>query len=380
MIKLAKLLNEEQNIDELGVKDIALGAAMAASSMFGGAKAQSKIPTDKPSITQTATTDLSNWKATRYVSDKKMEDWNKFVDWLSKTKVEDLANDIQTERQGSGKLAGNEIMNHEDYSDVVLEVYKDRHPETTISKSDIKLIQKQLGNYRLWTISTHIKNGGIANKNNPIQFSFTPNKDYSNYMSFVLKSGEDGIVGINTSRIQFPHAYITDLDKGTTADLGFAKIKENKMTKQQLREAIRKIIKQELNEGLKTVSNPNAGKWRIVNDKTGSPMTKEFYNSKEEATDAAKALGRTNAPGIKIVQLKDTMKVHTNENAPAPSKPATAPGVKEPPVKTPGKKEPRRPLGNPNVKPAPKAVKKATMKEAEMLKQVIKRFKSKKNA
>ena len=70
------------------------------------------------------------------------------------------------------------------------------------------------------------------------------------------------------------------------------------------------------------------------------------------------------------------MKVH--EAAPAPSKPATAPGTKEPPSKTPDKKEPRRPLGNPNVRPAPKA--KATMKEAEMLKQVIKRFKSKKNA
>jgi hypothetical protein len=128
----------------------------------------------------------------------------------------------------------------------------------------------------------------------------------------------------------------------------------------------------------KSVSNPNAGKWRIVNEKTGNPMTKEFYNSKEEAMDAVRALGRTNAAGIKIIQLKDTMKVYTNENSPAPSKPSTSPGVKEPPVKTPGKKEPRRPLGNPNVQPAPKA--KATMKEAEMLKQVIKRFKSKKNA
>jgi hypothetical protein len=84
------------------------------------------------------------------------------------------------------------------------------------------------------------------------------------------------------------------------------------MTKQQLREAIRKIIKKELEE---------------------------------------------------------------NKPAQAPSKPSTAPGVKEKPA-TPDKKEPRRPLGNPNVQPAPKA--KATMKEAEMLKQVIKRFKSKK--
>jgi hypothetical protein len=74
--------------------------------------------------------------------------------------------------------------------------------------------------------------------------------------------------------------------------------------------------------------------------------------------------------------IRRIIKAELNENSTAPAKPATKPGVKEPPSKTPGKKEPRRPLGNPNVKPAPKA--KATMKEAEMLKQVIKRFKSKK--
>lgn len=93
------------------------------------------------------------------------------------------------------------------------------------------------------------------------------------------------------------------------------------MTKQQLREAIRRIIRQELNEAETAPSKP-------------SP---------------------------------------TKEPAVAPGKPA--------------EKKPRRPLGNPNVKPQPKAknVKpqpkaktKATMKEAEMLKQVIKRFKSKK--
>jgi hypothetical protein len=202
------------------------------------------------------------------------------------------------------------------------------------------------------------------------------------------------------------------------------------MTKQQLREAIRRIINQELNEEMKTksVSNPNAGKWRIVNEKTGSPMTKEFYNSKEEAMDAVRALGKTNAAGIKIIQLKDTMDVYTkgldesltdterdeldhiedelkhkvktdsiiskkmvdrykeliakkkmSENAPAPSKPAEKPGPAIAPGK-PGEKEgPRRPLGNPNVSPAPKAIK-ATMKEAEMLKKVIQRFKAKKNA
>ena len=64
------------------------------------------------------------------------------------------------------------------------------------------------------------------------------------------------------------------------------------------------------------------------------------------------------------------------ENAPAtaPSKPKEKPDVAEPPVKAPGKPKPRRPLGNPDVKPAPKA----TMNEDEMLKKIVKRFKSKK--
>ena len=70
-------------------------------------------------------------------------------------------------------------------------------------------------------------------------------------------------------------------------------------------------------------------------------------------------------------KLNDAPKL--SENAPAPSKPRETPGPAVAPGK-PAEKKPRRPLGNPNVKPQPKA----TMKEAEMLKQVIKRFKSKK--
>ena len=65
-----------------------------------------------------------------------------------------------------------------------------------------------------------------------------------------------------------------------------------------------------------------------------------------------------------------------NENAPAPSKPAPSTKPTVAPGK-PGEKEgPRRPLGNPNVKPAPKA----SMKEAEMLKKIVKRFKSKQSS
>jgi hypothetical protein len=50
------------------------------------------------------------------------------------------------------------------------------------------------------------------------------------------------------------------------------------------------------------------------------------------------------------------------------TKPTTAP-----PTTAPGKPKPRRPLGNPDVKPAPKA-----MNEEEMLKKIVARFKSKK--
>jgi hypothetical protein len=56
-------------------------------------------------------------------------------------------------------------------------------------------------------------------------------------------------------------------------------------------------------------------------------------------------------------------------NAPAAPKPTTAP-----PTTSPGKPKPRRPLGNPDVKPKPKA----SMNEEEMLNKIVARFKAKK--
>jgi len=56
-------------------------------------------------------------------------------------------------------------------------------------------------------------------------------------------------------------------------------------------------------------------------------------------------------------------------NAPAAPKPTTAP-----PTTAPGKPKPRRPLGNPDVKPKPKA----SMNEEEMLNKIVARFKAKK--
>jgi hypothetical protein len=61
-----------------------------------------------------------------------------------------------------------------------------------------------------------------------------------------------------------------------------------------------------------------------------------------------------------------------NQPATAPDKPKTQPAV-HPGKPDTGKPKPRRPLGNPNVKPAPKA-----MNEEEMLKKIVARFKNKK--
>ena len=59
--------------------------------------------------------------------------------------------------------------------------------------------------------------------------------------------------------------------------------------------------------------------------------------------------------------------------APAPSKPKETPGPAVAPGKpSTDKPKPRRPLGNPEVKPKPKA----TMTEAEMLAKIVKRFKA----
>ena len=78
--------------------------------------------------------------------------------------------------------------------------------------------------------------------------------------------------------------------------------------------------------------------------------------------------------------IREEIKSVLSENQPAPAtKPREAPDreVAEPETK-PGKEEKRRKLGNPNVKPAPKAKTKATLKEADMISKIIKRFKSKK--
>jgi hypothetical protein len=143
------------------------------------------------------------------------------------------------------------------------------------------------------------------------------------------------------------------------------------MTKQQLRETIRRIIKQELNEE-KTVPNPNAGKWRIVGIESGAPLTKEFYKSKEEAQAAARELGRIKSSGIKYIQLKDTMKV--NEE-PAVADPDTEEDVETTPYISPDEDDDDLNIGgNPNTNP--KMPPQATAKEKVAIKQIIDRYMS----
>jgi flagellar biosynthesis/type III secretory pathway protein FliH len=72
--------------------------------------------------------------------------------------------------------------------------------------------------------------------------------------------------------------------------------------------------------------------------------------------------------------IRKIIKEELQENQPAvsPTKPETEPAV-HPGKPGTDKPKPRRPLGNPNVQPKPKA----TMNEADVLKKIITRFKSK---
>jgi hypothetical protein len=83
---------------------------------------------------------------------------------------------------------------------------------------------------------------------------------------------------------------------------------------------------------------------------------------------------------MQVNKLKEAIKAAIDkvlsENAPAPSKPKPSPGPTVAPGKPDtGKPKPRRPLGNPNVDPNPKA--KKAMNEEEYIKKIVARFKSK---
>lgn len=77
-----------------------------------------------------------------------------------------------------------------------------------------------------------------------------------------------------------------------------------------------------------------------------------------------------------IETLRNIIKRELKENSTAPSKPETRPGPAIHPGK-PGtdKPKPRRPLGNPEIKPKPKA---SLNEEDEIINKIVKRFQSEK--
>jgi hypothetical protein len=164
------------------------------------------------------------------------------------------------------------------------------------------------------------------------------------------------------------------------------------MTKQQLREAIRKIIRQELNEAKNYPKAGEKGGVKVSNLKKGDILTATGDKIVSVSAGAKTPTGKMDVTvedkngNIKTKQWdKNTVvkvKNKTNEAETAPSKPSTTPGTKERPA-TPDKKEPRRRVGNPEIpkqspSPAKAEVKKATMEEASKLKDIIQRFKSRK--
>lgn len=162
------------------------------------------------------------------------------------------------------------------------------------------------------------------------------------------------------------------------------------MTKRQLREAICRIIKQELKNTLSEympVSAKKAFKKNIKSDPDYIDFKKKIrdrylgYLRQTWTPEVPKASDRYVYLNGEIIDNyldinDDNDSVEENAPAPAPSKPKETPGPAVAPGKPDtGKPVPRRPLGNPNVKPAPKA----TMTEADILAKIIKRFKAKKN-
>jgi predicted Zn-dependent protease len=131
------------------------------------------------------------------------------------------------------------------------------------------------------------------------------------------------------------------------------------MNKSKLKELIREAISKVLNENI-TVKGKKVKSYKQNGDKSYSVVYID------DTTDKI-AVSHDDWD-----KLNDAPKL--SENAPAPSKPKPSPGPAVAPGKPDtGKPKPRRPLGNPEVKPAPKA-----MNEEEMLKKIVARFKSKK--
>jgi len=177
MIKLMPIVEQlqQEQLNELGVKDIALGAAMAASSIFGGAKAQSKIPTDKPAITATSTQST--------ISSQEKKTWNTFQKWLA-----------------SKGYAGNSQMDNNGFRQKVLNQYEN---ETNTPAPDTNFVKK-LQQYQIDSRNDVIKAVETGKATIPYDYK---TKGWDGFQPEVLsmeKRGRiDGKIGKETSKYIF---------------------------------------------------------------------------------------------------------------------------------------------------------------------------------
>ena len=155
------------------------------------------------------------------------------------------------------------------------------------------------------------------------------------------------------------------------------------MDKKKLLETVRRVIKETIEEKKYPVAGEN-GYIRVSQLKKGDVLGGSGLEIVDMSSGAMTPSGKIEVTvrdpktGKELTKLwgKSTtvkLKAKTDEAAaPAPSKPTEKPGPAVAPGKPGEKPKPRRPLGNPDVKPAPKA----SMKEAEMLDKIVKRFRS----
>ena len=177
MIKLMPIVEQIQQdqLEKAGVKDIALGAAMAASSIFGGAKAQSKIPTDQPTITATSTQSA--------ISSQEKDVWNTFQKWLA-----------------SKGYAGNSQMDNGGFRKKVLQQYKN---ETNTPAPDTNFVKK-LQQYQIDSRNDIIKK--VEAGKATVDYDYKT-KGWDGFQPEVLsmekRGGIDGKIGKETSKYIF---------------------------------------------------------------------------------------------------------------------------------------------------------------------------------
>lgn len=138
-------------------------------------------------------------KADNVVSVNIMAEWNEYVKWLK-----------------AKGLSGDKRMNHIPFSKQAMATFKQEHPQFNLSYDHVTGIQKAMRRYRDFAIDMfkHNPNGGSPDT--------TVKKDMSNFMSWVMGTGDDGIAGEYTSQFIFPKKFFEFEKTGKKVDLGYA--------------------------------------------------------------------------------------------------------------------------------------------------------------